>query len=166
MLSRLLPLIAALLLWPLLAAAQGTEVPFGGQDHDTSQPVEITADKLSVDQSDGSAIFEGNVVIGQGDMRLSAAKVRVEYATGDGATKGKIARLLATGDVTLAAGDQAAEAQEAEYTLDSGIILLTGSVVMTQGNNAISSERAEIELGSGKAVLDGRVRTVLQAGGN
>jgi len=65
------------------AFAQGASVAFGGLKHDASQPVEITADELSVDQATGSAVFAGNVVAGQGEMRLSAARVQVQYATGD-----------------------------------------------------------------------------------
>ena len=60
-------------------AAQGTNVAFGTIRQDTGLPVEVTADNLSVDQGDGTAVFTGNVLIGQGEMRLSAARVLVVY---------------------------------------------------------------------------------------
>ncbi len=148
------------------AFAQGAQVPFGGLLQDTSLPVVIAADQLSVNQGDGSATFTGNVLIGQGEMRLSASKVRVEYAASEGNVTGRILRLLASGGVTLVNGAEAAEAGEAEYTIDTGIIVLTGGVILTQGQNALSADKMIVNLNSGVATLEGRVRTILQAGGN
>lgn len=70
---RAAPILLALaLIWPLAAHAQGTDITFGGLKQDTSLPVEVTADSLQVDQANGAATFDGNVLIAQGDMRLSA----------------------------------------------------------------------------------------------
>ena len=79
---RLAAVLIGLVIASPVAMAQGTEVAFGGLQHDSSLPIEISADSLAVDQSDGSAVFEGNVTVGQGEMRLSAGKIRVEYANG------------------------------------------------------------------------------------
>ncbi len=163
---RLLAITALLTLFGPATWAQGTQVPFGGLQHDTTLPVEITADQLSINQQDGTALFVGNVVVGQGEMRLSAGKVKVEYAAaGDDAT-GRISRLLASGGVTLVNGDEAAEAQEAIYSIDTGTIVMTGDVILTQGANALSSQRMVVDLNSGLATLEGRVKTIIQTGGN
>lgn len=155
---------ACLALFSLLAPAalaQGTQLQFGTLRQDPSQPVELSADSLRVSQSDNSAIFEGNVVIGQGDMRISAQSVRVIYKdTGDG-----IQSLSATGGVTLVSGDEAAEAQSADYDIDTGQIVLRGDVLLTQGPNALTAEEMTVDLNAGTAVMQGRVRTVLQTGG-
>ena len=37
--------------------AQGAEVAFGGLQQDTSLPVEISADRLTISQADGTANF-------------------------------------------------------------------------------------------------------------
>ena len=142
------------------AHAQGAQIDFGGMQQDTSLPVEVTADQLSVDQGNGSATFTGNVLVGQGEMRLSAAEVRVEYAEGGGG----IDRLHATGGVTLANATDAAEAQEAVYTIASGEVVMTGNVLLTQGPNAISGQRLVINLTTGSGVMEGRVQTVFQPG--
>jgi lipopolysaccharide export system protein LptA len=148
---------------PAMSIAQGTAVPFGGLKHDSSQAVEVSADKLQVNQSDGSAVFSGNVIIGQGTMRLSANKVVVEYSKG---ANRKISKLHATGSVILVNGAEAAEANEAIYTIDSGNIVMTGNVILTQGQTALSSQRMVVDLNTGKATLEGRVKTILQTGGN
>lgn len=148
------------------ALSQGTQVTFGSFLQDTSLPVEIAADQLVVNQADGSATFSGNVLIGQGEMRLSAREVRVEYAPPDGSTTSRISRLLATGGVTLVNGPEAIEASEAAYSIDTGIIVLTGGVILTQGQNALSADKMTVDLNTGLATLEGRVRTILQAGNN
>jgi lipopolysaccharide export system protein LptA len=162
--QRSLPII--LLLAVMAAAGQpamAQNVAFGGMKADTSAPVEVSADSLSVDQTDGSAVFSGNVVIGQGEMRLSAASVTVVYAEGG---QNRIKSLHAKGQVTLVSGPDAAEAAEAVYDVESGNVLLTGDVVLTQGQNVLTGDRMTVNLATGQAQVDGRVRSVLQPGSN
>lgn len=149
---------------PVIATAQGTQITFGGLKHDTSQPVEMASDALQINQANGSAVFTGNVVIGQGTMRLSAKRVVVEYATG-GTTR-RISKMHATGGVVLVNGAEAAEASEAIYSIDDGNIVMTGNVILTQGQSALSSNRMVVNLKTGQATLEGRVKTILQTGGN
>lgn len=148
------------------AFAQGASVAFGGLKHDASLPVEITADELTVDQATGSAVFIGNVVAGQGEMRLSAARVRVEYATENGQVTGRINQLIATGGVTLVNGAEAAEAAKAIYSVAGANIVMTGDVILTQGVNALSGEKLTVDLKTGSGRMEGRVRTIFQTGGN
>lgn len=143
---------------PAMASAQGANLAFGTIRQDTSLPVEVTADNLSVDQQTGTAIFTGNVVIGQGEMRLGAARVLVVYAE----AQGKIARLEASGGVTLVSGADAAESRNARYDIDAGLVELTGDVLLTQGRSALTSDRMTVNLRSGTAQMQGRVKTVLQ----
>ena len=89
---------------PGIARAQGAEVAFGGLRADTSLPVEVTADVLSVNQTDGAATFSGNVLVVQGEMRLSADRVEVIYGN---AERSRIERLHASGRVTLVSGSPA-----------------------------------------------------------
>jgi lipopolysaccharide export system protein LptA len=147
---------------PTMVTAQGASVAFGTISQDTSLPVEVTSDELSVDQGTGTAIFTGNVVIGQGEMRLSAQRVMVVYR--DGAEG--IARLEATGGVTLVSGPDAAEAQRADYSIDDGTIVMSGNVLLAQGASALSADTMTIRLTDGTARMSGNVRTRLQTGGN
>jgi lipopolysaccharide export system protein LptA len=144
---------------PFSAFAQA-QIAFGGLKHDPRQPVEIASDKLQVSQTDGTATFIGNVIIGQGSMRLAAAKVLVEYDTNGS----DIRRLIASGGVTLVNGAEAAESREATYTIFSGIIVMTGSVLLTQGPNALSSQKLTIDLKNGTGTMDGRVKSIIQTG--
>jgi lipopolysaccharide export system protein LptA len=153
-------LLAALTCIP--AAAQEAKIAFGDLSQDTTLPVDIEADQLSVNNADGTAVFTGNVLVGQGDMRLAAAEVRVEYAP-DGRA---IQRLHATGGVTIANLADAAESREAVYTIDTGIIVLTGDVLLVQGASALSGQKLTINLKDGTGVMEGRVSTTFVPGGD
>lgn len=153
-------ILLATLSCPAAALAQAAQIDFGGMAQDTSAPVSVDADQLSVDQATGQATFTGNVRVEQGDLRLVADQVRVEY----GASEGEIRALHANGNVTLASPDMAAEAQDAAYTIASGIIEMTGDVLLTQGPNTIAGERLTIDAASGTGRMEGRVRTVFQPG--
>ncbi len=142
----------------LPAAAWAQNVALGGFSADPSAPVEVTSETLTVDQATGAATFTGGVVIGQGDLRLQASAVEVRYDE----ASGEIARLLASGGVTLATPTEAAEAQDADYDLTGQTLTLTGEVLLTQGGSAISADRMVVDLASGTAQMDGNVRTILR----
>lgn len=154
------PALIALALAAGPASAQNTA--FGGMSADTSAPVEVAADNLAVNQADGSAVFTGNVVIGQGEMRLSADRVTVIYAEGG---QNRISSLRAEGNVTLVSGPDAAEAGTADYDVESGQVVLNGDVVLSQGSNVLTGDQVTVDLGTGTAQVQGRVRSVLQPGG-
>ena len=158
--NRILAALTALVL--AVPATAQTNINLGGIAADPSAPVEVTADNLNVDQDTGSAVFSGNVVIGQGDLRLSAPSVQVSYA----AETGDITRLQASGGVTFATATEAAEAQSADYNLASGLLTLNGDVMLTQGKSALSSDSMILDLNAGTAQMSGRVRTVFQQDGN
>lgn len=154
-------LLCVALFFAAPALAQ-TNIDLGSVNTDPDAPVEITADSLSVDQDTGVAIFEGNVVFGQGDLRLSAGRVQVVYddASGD------ISSLSATGGVTFVTETEAAEAASANYDLDGQTLTLSGNVLFTQGASALSADRMRVNLENGSAQLDGRVRTIFAQDNN
>lgn len=155
--------LAAALALPLgTALAQGTNVAFGGLKADTRLPVEVTAENLTVNQADGSAVFAGDVLVTQGEMQMQAGEIRVEYdATGKG-----IARLFASGGVIVVNATDAAEAAQAVYTIASGEVVMTGGVLLTQGQAAIKGDRLVINLQTGTGRMEGGVTTTFTPGGN
>lgn len=159
---RLIAFCAALFVVTTTAAFAQTNIDLDGMEVDTTAAIEVTADSLSIDQDSGQAIFEGDVLIIQGDLRLAAGRVEVVYGT----DTSEIARLIATEGVTFVTADEAAEAQQAIYEVSTGILVLTGEVLLTQGASAISAAQMTINVTDGTASMEGRVRTVLQQGDN
>ena len=140
--------------------AQGTQVAFGTIQENSGLPVEVTADSLAVDQNAGTALFTDNVIIIQGEMRLSADEVLVIYDTAVQA----IDRIEATGNVVLISGPDAAESERADYNVDDGTIVMTGNVLVAQGPSAITADTMTVQMSDGTAQMSGRVKTVLQTG--
>lgn len=157
---KLLAAVFALGLTAAQADAQQANIAFGGMKQDTTLPVSLNADTLSINNADGTAEFSGNVIVIQGDMHLKAGKVQVEYLPNGGGIK----TLHATGGVTLINVADAAQSKEAVYTIDSGNVVMTGDVLLTQGANAISGQKLVINLNAGTGVMEGRVQTVFSPG--
>ena len=157
-------LACSLVLWSFSALAQSASIALGTAQFDRTQPVEVTADALSVDQSNGSAVFDGNVLVVQGEVRLSAGRVAVEYSQENGSPSG-IARLLASGGVTFVTANDAVEARQAAYSVAEGTVVLSGDVLLTQGANAIAGDKLTINLEAGSGTMEGRVRTVFTPSG-
>ena len=139
-----------------------TAIGFGGVAHDSSQAIEVTSDSLRVDQTTGNAVFAGNVIVMQGDLRMAAGEVSVLYSTGD---TQDIQQVLASGGVLLTRGEDAAEGNEAEYSVERSTVLLIGNVLVTQGRTTIAGDRLNIDLITGNGTVEGRVRTILQPDG-
>ncbi|MBY8976962.1 lipopolysaccharide transport periplasmic protein LptA [Rhodobacteraceae bacterium NNCM2] len=154
----------------LLTAGAGLAIaeekgPFGGFKHDSKEPIEITSDTLEVRQAEELAIFTGDVIAGQGTLRLTADKLDVYYTEqeeGDAeaaaepapegesaADTGAIERLVATGNVFLSNGTETAQGQTGTYDVKTGMVTMDGNVVLTQGGNAISGQQLEIDLNTG-----------------
>ena len=157
---RVLTVCVGLLASATAPLAQETRVAFGSLKVDPTLPVEVTSDSLDVDQQTGEAVFLGNVLIAQGDMRLSAPRVLVIYDADTSA----IDRMEATGGVTLVSGPDAAEAERADYSIDDGVIVMSGDVLLTQGPSALTSDRMTVNLTTGSAQMVGRVKTILRSG--
>ncbi len=152
-------LAAAALPVGVLAQGQG---PFGGFKHDSTAPIEITSDALEVQQAQNLAVFSGDVVAGQGTLRLTADRVEVTYAeqAGGNSQTGAIRNLQAEGNVFISNGAETAQGAHARYDVESGMITMTGKVVLTQGKNVISGETLTINLNEGQGKVQGRVKSI------
>lgn len=161
LLTLTLTLALTLALTAQVAEAQ-QKIAFGELNQDTTLPVQVTADQLAVNTADGTAVFSGNVVVTQGEMKLTAGEVKITYGT----QQNDIESLAASGGVTVTNLGDAAEAQEAVYTIDTGMIVLSGEVLLTQGGSAMAGQKLSINLKDGTGVMEGRVTTTFQPGGD
>lgn len=154
---RIFALLGFVFLLAMPASAQ-VDIGFGGVSYDERQPVEVTADGLTVDQTTGEAVFTGNVIVVQGDLRMAAGVVRIVYST-DG--NQDVREVIATGGVLVTRGADAAEGGSARFDVASALLTLSGSVLVTQGPTAIAGDSMVVNMRTGNGSVDGRVRTVL-----
>jgi lipopolysaccharide export system protein LptA len=164
MFARISSGFAGVVLGLLLAASAAAQVDigFGGVAYDLRQPVEVTADSLTIDQSTGQAVFSGNVIVHQGDLRMSAGEVRVIYSEAEG--RREVDEVVATGGVLVTRGADAAEGREARFDVASALLTMAGSVLVTQGPTAVAGDRMVVNMRTGSGSVEGRVRTVLDTG--
>ena len=159
--AKSLVLAAGLLALAPLAMAQEAKIAFGDMAQDTSLPVEVTSDQFSVNNADGTAVFSGNVVVKQGEMTLSATEVRVQYTS----DQTSIDQMIASGGVSITNLADSAVADEAVYTIATGVIVLTGAVRLVQGGSTLQGQKLTINLTDGSGVMEGRVTTTFAPGG-
>jgi len=130
---------------PALAVAQ----PAGGGlgSHDASLPIEIVADRLTVEQAEARAVFLGNVLAEQGEMLLRADRLVVYYQLGEAGIDGQaIRRIEVEGNVTIASAEETAVGDEGFYDVTGAMIELAGNVVLTRDANVIRGDRLEIDV--------------------
>lgn len=161
--------IALFLALPLTVSAQetttgGTEVSMsGGIKTDTSLPVNVESDSLSVDQETGIAVFTGNVHVTQGEVTITAPKATMYY-TDD---RSEIDRVHMEGGVLMTNKLEAVKGQDAVYTVTTGIVVVTGDVIVTQGKSTIAGPKLTYNLDTGAGQMEGgRVQSVFVPGKN
>ncbi|MBO9499843.1 MAG: OstA family protein [Novosphingobium sp.] len=152
-LSRSLPVLAlisaGLLGSALLVPQAGAQMLRG---HNTSAPVEFSADHMEVQDRADRVVVAGNVQVTQAGLNLSAARLTVAYHDTNGV---EIDRLDASGGVVLTRGNERASGDVAIYDLNRKLITLVGRVQLSQGSNRLSGSRLVIDLVSGRASVDG-----------
>ncbi|MCC0017105.1 MAG: LptA/OstA family protein [Rhodobiaceae bacterium] len=133
--------------------AQTPQPNLGGLGIDGGQPVKIDADRFDVFDDRKQAIFSGNVILEQGEVRLQTHKLVVSYEGGTDQRQGRITRLDASGKVVVHSKDQTATGDSAVYEVASRVIRLKGNVVLTQGKNVIRGTDLIVDLTTGTSKL-------------
>jgi len=134
----------------LALAAQGGNQTIAGFNSD--QPVNYAADRIELQDKQQRVILTGNVVIDQGDLRLTAARTTVAY-TNMGSLK--IQRIDAVGGVVVTRGNERASGAAGVYDFNRRVIVLTGGVTLRRGTDTLNGGRLTMDLKSGLSTVDG-----------
>lgn len=140
--------VAAIAASPAAATAQTFGGAFDGMS-DSDEPIQIEADKLEVADSEGTAVFSGNVSVTQGTTLLKTDRLKVFYgrdSNGRSGPGGNVRKIEAQGQVAVRSGDQVASAEKAEVDMESQIASLSGNVSVSQGNNIITGCTVTIDM--------------------
>ena len=138
-----------------LAGAQGIA------GFNSNQPVNYAADRIELQDRQNRVVLSGNVVITQGDLRLTAGRTTVSY-TNQGSLR--IQRIDATGGVTVNRGNESARGAAGVYDFNRRVIVLSGGVALRRGTDTLNGGRVTMDLNSGVSSVDGTGSTVPQGG--
>lgn len=130
--------------------------------HNGNAPVDVSSDRIEVQDRADRAIFSGNVVAKQDDLTLTTDRLTIAY-TNNGNVQ--IDRLDAAGGVTVRSPSETGRGDFGVYDLNRKIITLIGNVVLQREGSEVRGNRLTIDLDSGRAVVDGGPPGVGQNGG-
>lgn len=152
-------LLGGLCMLAVPAMAQQTQQSGGLsvlRGHDSNAPVDISSDRIEVQDRADRAIFVGKVHVVQGDMTMDSQRMTVAYsrASAPGADP-QIERIDASGGVTVVSPSETAKGSFGIYDLNRRIITLIGGVSLIRGGNTVNGARLVIDMNSGRATVDG-----------
>lgn len=154
---RLFFLLAFMFLLPFFGYSKDQKLT----NHDSSLPIEITADSLEVLQSKKQAIFLGKVEAKQGNLNIRSDQMIVHYVDKDKKEKNEdslkqnsVSKIVANGNVFLSAPKESAKSNVGVYDVKNEIVTLTGNVILSSGKNILKGNKMiyDIQKGSSKMV--------------
>ncbi len=118
-----------------------------GLPEDRNQPIQLEADRAQLNQQTGISVYEGNVVIVQGSMRLAADTATVYLQNGS------FQRMEAVGKPVNLRYKPAANKEEiqgvsqrVDYNVTTAQIVMTTNAKITQGQDVFTGDRIEYSL--------------------
>jgi lipopolysaccharide export system protein LptA len=156
---------------------------FQGFSRDNKDPVKIEANSLEIHDKDSYAIFQGNVVVQQGDSIMRTRELKVYYegslrdqqkgqqgekaerpqrAEGKGEAKGgvrndpsqRIRKLEALGGIIITNKDQKATGDLGVLDMPTNTATITGNVVISQGPNVMTADKLVVDLKTGYSRME------------
>ena len=133
----------------------------------SKEPISIDADKLVYFDKEHKAIYTGNVVVIQGDTKMTCTVMTVYLDHGPTQGSGQqpadqqagpagsgVKRLEATGPVTVVSKTQVATGDSGSYDKAEDKVWLIGHVTLSDGQNVTKGDKLTYDLKSGQATID------------
>ncbi|MCG6936264.1 MAG: lipopolysaccharide transport periplasmic protein LptA [Proteobacteria bacterium] len=127
-----------------------TGQPAWGLDSDRKQPVNITADHITVVEKKGYSRYQGNVLLTQGSLKITGDDLTVFVA------QNKLRKIIVLGQpaslLQLPEGQAEpmhSRAHKMEYRVDEQLIDLIGNAEVWQGPNRFSGEHITYHTNTG-----------------
>ncbi len=136
---------------------------------DSRKPISIEADKLDYFEKEGRAVYDGHVIVMQGDTHLTCSKLTIFMDLGNAApapasespspagadASSKLKHMDCAGPVKVVSKTQTATSDAGAYDKGRNTVTLTGHVVLAEGRNVTTGERLVYDLNTGQAAVQG-----------
>ena len=156
------------------AGATAAEKPSAGKDSaaifpgtSSKEPISIDANKLVYYDKEHKAVYSGDVVVIQGDTKMTCSVMTVfldhaptqaapQAANGQSgpAADSGVKHLDATGPVTVISKTQVATGDNGSYDKAEDKVRLIGHVTLSDGQNVTKGDKLTYDLKSGLATID------------
>jgi lipopolysaccharide export system protein LptA len=134
----------------------------------SKEPVSIDADKLIYFDKERKAIYSGNVVVVQGDTKMTCSVMTVfldrsptprpaappESPQAGSSPGSGLTRMEATGPVTVISKTQVATSDNAVYDKLQNKVQLIGHVTLSDGQNITKGDKLTYDLKTSQATID------------
>jgi lipopolysaccharide export system protein LptA len=113
--------------------------------------IQVTADRLNINNKDNSAEFSGNVQTIQDNWVILSDRLKIYYSEAlDGKDisqeQGAVKKIIAEGNVTITSEGKVSTAEKAEYFADTQIVVLTGKdATISSDRNLITGEKITLD---------------------
>ena len=164
--------------FPALAATKAADSNSLLPGGNSKMPISIEADKLVYSDREQKAVYSGDVVVIQGDSKLTCSSMTIVLekpptpgvtptpsptpttaasATSDpagGLSSSGVRHMDCAGPVTILSKSQTATGDNATYDRGQGKIWLTGHVALSSDGNVTKGDRMVYDLVSGQATVE------------
>jgi lipopolysaccharide transport protein LptA len=125
---------------------------FGGMQFGNSKaPIYIKSTSMSLDYTNHSVLWTGNVHATQADSQLTSDQLRVNYFDKDFK---QMKDMVADGNVRLSQGTRWATGKHGVMDQTKRTVILTGSPVAHDGNDQITGCKITVYLNTSQSVVD------------
>ncbi|MCK5727400.1 MAG: lipopolysaccharide transport periplasmic protein LptA [Thiotrichaceae bacterium] len=145
-----LPLLKHLLSKVLLLALLVAPVELSALYSDAKQPVSIDANSATMNKLKGYAVYEGNVIITQGTLKITAHRIEIF------APRNAIQKIVAHGspvklEQKMDNGNHVkAKANKLTYQVSKKNVILVGNANVVQGQDRVSSQYIQYLMNTGE----------------
>lgn len=135
------------------------------QDHSTTAPIQIEADRMETSQDQSVILFSGHVQASQDALVINADEMTVRYAGGEigqntaagpdaQALTQQIESIDAQGNVKIVQGKIVATGNKMEFDAAKRMVTLSENAKAWQDQNMVSGEKIILYLDEGRSVVE------------
>tara|TARA_B100001109_G_scaffold55076_2_gene44424 strand:+ start:70240 stop:70806 length:567 start_codon:yes stop_codon:yes gene_type:complete len=131
-------------------------VPARALPEDARQELVIRSQQAEMDRKTGIVIYQGNVILTQGTLKITADKLRILHegnllkrAVAEGAPARYQQRITADKPITHAEGSRI------EYLSEQDEVIVSGNAILKQGGDQFNGERLTYDMSAETVKADG-----------